>query len=848
MLLKVFLLSPMIFHAFGQEPGSGHGKLAIVDREGVMRWEDTGREICAYGVNYTLPFAHAYRAARYLETDHETAIRQDIYHLSRLGLDGFRVHVWDCEISDTLGNLIENEHLRLFDYLLKVMKDYGIRAVITPVAYWGNGYPEQDEDTPGFSTRYGKEHCLTDPGAIRAQERYLGQFVSHVNPCTGLAYKDDPDIIAFEICNEPHHGGTAEETRRFINRMVDAIRITGCRKPVFYNASHSIHLAEAYFSSRIQGGTFQWYPSGLVAGHEMKGNFLPNVTAYPIPFDTVPNYGQMARIVYEYDAADIGGSYIHPYMAKSFREAGIQFAAQFSYDPMFMAHANTEYQTHYMNLAYTPRKALSLMIAAEAFRSMPPGQKSGSYPADTLFGHFRVSYVNDLSEMVSREQFIHSNHTRSVPPHPEQLQRIAGAGSSPLVTYRGTGAYFLDRLENGVWRMEMMPDAVWVRDPFERASLSKQVSVIIHRDHPMKIALPGLGEDFSVTAINQGNELTLEAEDGSFMIRPGTYLLVRKGKITEFSGRDPWKGGMLGEFVAPPTNCNKTYLLHDPPQEITAGINLKVRVRVVSAEGPESVELFLYRGWRPERISMDKRSAFGWETEIPAEKINRGFLQYYVVVTDEEGSRTFPPDVIGRPTDWDFYQQDPYSVPVVGKDHPLVIFDAEKDAGAFYGNSWFRTSPSRSPGETVVEMRTENLHREPHTLASRFFFREKIAGRTDNLDRFSELVLQGYCTTGHPFPVELSLVMNDGTTCGGIILLEPGKETYSLKLDELERVNTINLPVAYPVFLPFYAEGNFLQPFDILRAESVQISIGPGIPETEYDRSCGLAVEKVFLK
>lgn len=316
-----------------------------------------------------------------------------------------------------------------------------------------------------------------------------------------LAYKDDPDIIAFEICNEPHHGGTAEETRRFINRMVDAIRITDCRKPVFYNASHSIHLAEAYFSSRIQGGTFQWYPSGLVAGHEMKGNFLPNVTAY-----------------------------IHPYMAKSFREAGIQFAAQFSYDPMFMAHANTKYQTHYMNLSYTPRKALSLMIAAEAFRSMPPGQKSGSYPADTLFGHFRVSYVNDLSEMVSREQFIHSNHTRSIPPHPEQLQRIAGAGSSPL---------------------------------------------------------------------------------------------VRKGKITEFSGRDPWKGGMLGEFVAPPTNCDKTYLLHDPPQEITAGINLKVRVRVVSTEGPESVELFLYRG----------------------------FLQYYVVVTDEEGSRFFFREKIAERTD-----------------------------------------------------------------------------------------------------------------------------------------------------------------------------------------------------
>ena len=49
------------------------------------------------------------------------AIRNDVYHLARLGFDAYRVHVWDTEISDTLGNLIVNDHLDTFDYMLSLM-------------------------------------------------------------------------------------------------------------------------------------------------------------------------------------------------------------------------------------------------------------------------------------------------------------------------------------------------------------------------------------------------------------------------------------------------------------------------------------------------------------------------------------------------------------------------------------------------------------------------------------------------------------------------------------------------------------------------------------------------------
>jgi len=37
------------------------------------------------------------------------------------------------------------------------------------------------------------------------------------------------------------------------------------------------------------------------------------------------------------------------------------------------------------------------------------------------------------------------------------------------VSYDGCGAYFLDKLADGVWRLELYPDAVLVQDPFAQS-------------------------------------------------------------------------------------------------------------------------------------------------------------------------------------------------------------------------------------------------------------------------------------------------------------------------------------------------------------------------------------------
>jgi len=229
----------------------------IVDDNGVMRWKNSNEEVKGFGLNYTVPFAHAFRSAQKMGIDPKEAIDNDVYHFSRLGFDLFRVHVWDTQISDTLGNLIQNEHLDTFDYLLKKLKEKNINFIITPIAFWGNGWPESDSYSPGFSYKYGKDACLTNPEAIKAQENYLAQFLNHVNPYTKVAYKNEPNIIAFEVSNEPHHRGNPKEVTKFIEGMVAAMQSTGTKKPIFYNITHAVQLNEAYFEAGIQGGTFQ---------------------------------------------------------------------------------------------------------------------------------------------------------------------------------------------------------------------------------------------------------------------------------------------------------------------------------------------------------------------------------------------------------------------------------------------------------------------------------------------------------------------------------------------------------------------------------------------------------------
>jgi hypothetical protein len=855
---------------------------AYVDAAGVLRWSASGREIAQFGVNYTAPFAFSFRAHERLGVPITAAIDADVYHMSRMGLDAFRVHVWDRQISDAQGNLLENVHLKAFDYLVSKLEERGIKIILTPLLFGDAGYPEAHTASAdeGFSAKYGKQGCLENKESWPLQERYLAQFLSHVNPETKLALKDDPDVIGFEVCNEPGHFEYAL-TLEYINTMTKAIRDTGCRKPVFYNMSHGMPVAQAYLDSNVQGGTFQWYPSSLVAGHEQRGNFLPYVEDYPIPFADNPKFKTKAKIVYEFDSADIGRSYIYPAMARSFRTAGMQFATQFAYDPMYLAPFNTEYQTHFLNLAYAPQKALSMKVAAEAFRRVPRFKSYGAYPQDTSFVGVHISYVDDLAEIALPDEFFYTNTTSTRPPSPGELRHVAGYGSSPVVAYPGRGAYFLDRLSPGVWRLEVMPDAIWVSDPFAKASPKKQVVRIAWNEWPMRLDLPDLGADFAAAGLNAGNTFAGHAQGSTLDVRPGTYLLTRSGIASKLTPGDRWENIRLGEFVAPPASIDRPYVLLNPVTEAAAGRDLRLTATVASNEPVQKVTLVAFLPRAPEErvprpapgariqpgggfvpgpgapgsggpllVEMSRTEGFQYSADIPGPKLLPGTLRYFVVVQGPRGPTTFPSEFAGLPTDWDFYGS-PWEARIVPAGAPILLFDAAKDAPLITNQSRerrYNIVPSDQPGSSAIEVMARDLDLGEHDESLRFFFRDKVAYRKSELGGAARIVMYGRSATPEACNVQLSLVTDDGIAYGATVAVGTESGRYSVAVNSLAKVRSPNIPHGYPVFLRYWSDIKADIPMDLRHAESILISIGPGIPPGEYSKPHGVQIERIWLE
>ncbi|MEZ4824822.1 MAG: alpha/beta hydrolase-fold protein [Bacteroidia bacterium] len=834
----------MVSYLPAQEKVRPPNQSVYVDGQGIMRWVSNKEEVHGFGVNYTTPFAHAYRSAKKLGVDPLKAIDADVYHFARLGFDLYRVHVWDTEISDTLGNLLDNEHLQAFDYLIFKLAERNINYVLTPIAYWGNGWPEPNEKTPGFSEKYGKDNCLTHPEAIKAQENYLYQFLSHVNPYTGKAYKDDPRLIAVEISNEPHHREAPAKVTEFVQRMVKAVRRSGFSNPVFYNISHSVHLAEDYFKGGIQGGTFQWYPTGLGYQEELSGNFLPNVDNYLIPFDETIKAAKGAKIVYEFDAADIAKTYIYPAMARSFREAGIQVATHFAYDPTFLAYANTEYNTHYMNLVYAPGKALSLKICAEVFRHIPMNKDFGTFPGNTAFGDFRVSYEEDLALFNSGEKYFYTNTTRDQPKDQASLRHIAGRGSSPMVDYEGTGAYFLDRLEAGVWRLEVLPDPMITDNLFGRNSLEKTVAVVQWNSRTMALNLRDLGSLFSVFPFNSGNQAQVQTVEGEFSISPGTYLLVKKGTKTALSAKDHWENIDLGEFYAPVSTVSKTRLVHHPVEVTFAKAPLTVEAQVVSPGSIPEVRLQVTSGpggWK--QFPMERKNGFTYSAQIPAELVNAGSLTYYIYVISEKETLTFPAGSQGLPYQWSFYARNPYSVRVIGKAQPLYLFDAQEDAARLSVTRYSRESrlvPTDLPHEAEYQIHIDRLFQSDNEnlrgkviqdYTARYYLNPKTDHLRDQLEDKQVLVVKARALHDQPELIQIALTTREGNAYGKIISLSQEMEEYRIPVRSLVKVPLVTKPRPYPSFLPYYFEGGSEDSLNLAEVEGVQISIGPGLAE-----------------
>ncbi len=496
-------------------------RTATVDADGVMRWTDDGSEVAVFGVNYYVPFALDYRVIGERGFDRKETIRRDVAHFRRLGLTALRLHCFDREISDRDGALVDNDHLDLLDYLVAECASNGIYTVLTPIAAWGGGV--WTRNTQGFATDVPMSRLTSDRALWKAMARYEEDFARHENRYTGRRYADDPAILCFELINEPAYTNNAPATEiaEFANMLLDGIRRSGTRKPVLYSATWNKHNA-AIPHMRIDGVTGVYYVTGLRAGGALPGLQLGRVRESSLKPD--PRLAKMAKVVYEFDAADMTGAYMYPAMAAVFRAEGVQAAAQFQYDPTPIADSNDSYKTHYLNLVYTPEKAVSMAIAAEVFRRTPRGTPYVPDFKEVSFPPFRVNAPLNLSEMVTEEALYYTATPKTPLADVGKLRRVWGCGSSSVAASDGTGAYFLDRVDKGLWRLQVYPSIMPVADPYTGKPEKK--TIVLPDKVTLRLSLPDLGAEFLVCSLD--GKRVAGASDGRFTVAPGDYILLRE--------------------------------------------------------------------------------------------------------------------------------------------------------------------------------------------------------------------------------------------------------------------------------------------------------------------------------
>ncbi|MES1158437.1 MAG: hypothetical protein ABUL42_00935 [Terricaulis silvestris] len=867
--LALALFAGLIFaQASFAQTSTSPQRPVYVDAHGVIRWRGNNEEVRLFGANYCAFSGSDYRTADRVTSDRKAMIDEDMAHFARMGWTGMRLCSWgDWENADADGNLIQNEHSDLMDYLISRARARGIYILLTPIHTYNPGWPDQQEASahlPGFSHLYDRSVLGTDPHAIAAETNYISQVLNHVNPYTHTALKDEPNILFVEVINEPvHHPEDLQGSVRYINSMVDAVRRTGSQQVTFFNYTQDTRIGEAIRQSNVQGVTFGWYPSGLVAGRTLQGNFLQAVDSYPDLLK--PEVTGRPRLVYEFDTADLITGYMYPAMARTYRSVGAQFASMFAYDMLESAPYNLGWQTHFLNLVHTPRKAVSAVIAAEAMRRLPAFQNYGRYPDDNRFGDFRVSYEENLSELNATDAFMNAGDTATRPLSPGTLRRIVGLGSSPLVNYEGTGAYFLDKVRAGVWRLELYPDEILAAEPFAQPQPGRVVSRLYARTWPMRIALPDLGAAFTATPVNvpeDARAAARRASNGVVAIEPGVWLLSRAQNVAPSSlPREINRVGFNEYHVnAPQTYPDLIQTLS--PREYLAGASLELRVRVASAAAPDHVTLYIRPagvGGFVRHVEMTRLRGYDYGATLAANDLAPG-LYDYVVAEDAAGhSTTFPGAAAGAPGVWPFATNDAWHFTVVSPRTPLTLFDPGRDIGQMsyvrveenIREPFFRVVPGEASGQAAFDLSLPALgEHTPQLYASALYVGDSIAARGAQAAEAQGVNVRLRALSGARKTLELFLIEKDGSSWRAPIVATGDWQTVRVPLSALTFSRSILIPSPFPGLWNYWRQGpqsragDHIHPQDV---ERLEFRVNRNVGDYASDDGAGVEIESVSL-
>ena len=176
-----------------------------------------GKKVHLFGINYYAPFNHNFYNILELGKDHFKAVDEDFRHFQELDIRFIRIHLYDREITDAEGNLVENLNLDILDYVLEKAEQQNIYLMLTPIVWWNTvstqiavdadyayWYTGSHQDF-GFSNFYSKDSLIWHPEALECQKRYFRSLFAHRGKRTGKRICDYSNVVAVEPFNEPDY-------------------------------------------------------------------------------------------------------------------------------------------------------------------------------------------------------------------------------------------------------------------------------------------------------------------------------------------------------------------------------------------------------------------------------------------------------------------------------------------------------------------------------------------------------------------------------------------------------------------------------------------------------------------
>lgn len=845
-------------------------RAAYLDKSGVVRWSDNNEEVTLFGANYCIMSGSDYRMSGLVGVDRKKMVDEDMAHFARMGWTALRLCSWgDWENSDRDGNLVVNDHVDLMDYVIAKARERGIYILLTPIHTYNPAFADRmgkPDQNVGFSRYYERPEMGTNAKSIAAQANYIGQLLNHVNRYTKVALKNEPALLFIEVINEPvHHPEDLPGSVAYINTLIKAVRDTGCKKITFFNVSQDFRIAEAIRRSNADGVSFGWYPSGLVAGHTVKGNFLPAVDAYPDMLR--PELNGKPRIVYEFDSADLNTGYMYPAMARTYRSVGAQFASMFAYDMLETAPYNLGWQTHFLNLVHSPRKAMSAVIAAEAMRRLPRFASYGGYPANTAFGDFRVNYERDASELVSTDAYMNAGPSDTPPRDARALTRIAGVGASPVIGYEGSGAYFLDKIRDGVWRLEIYPDEILVRDPFEQPRPDKTVSRLLYRNLPMDIHLPDLGARFVAQPINVPHRTGVgarTADNARIQVEPGVWVLSVGGSVDPKTLPARVNRVGLAEYHVNAPISYPDLVLTLAPGEFRAEDAIEIRVRVANTIPPEAVNLWVRpAGTRAFGMPapMKRVADNDYAVVLPRGQLSPGLYEYAVSTVTGSRETTFPGGVPQQPTTWPFHSDTFWTFRVVSGGTALRILDPKRDFGALsfvrpeeqYRNAFFHIDPGATDDESALRLILPDLGKDtPARYAAVLPVGDVMAARAADAANGAALNVKLKSWNGGRKTLDIALIETDGAAWTASVTANGDWADVAIPLSALHIARSIHIPTPFPGLWNYWrpipaGRGLAGDHIRLGKVERLQLSVRPNAGETAADDGQGVDIQSLWL-